>query len=236
MSKIIGIVVAASLAGTAFGEGEWIDLFNGKNLDGWIVKTVGSPAGENPWNLFRVEEECLSVSYADLDVPFKDHFGHIYTANTYTNYRFRCEYRFIGEQVPNAPKWAYANNGIMLHCPDPAGMDLNQKFPNSCEFQLLGDTRNTGALFTPGCKVDYNGEEMSKSVASTIPAKPLGEWVKAEAVVKDGTIQHWINGELVMEYTNPRYDDGTPMTHGHIAFQAESHPCQFRNIQIMPLD
>lgn len=124
----------------------------------------------------------------------------------------------------------------MLHCPPPAEMGLDQGFPNSAEFQLLGDTRTTGSLFTPGCMVDHEGKEMKKSVKSTVASLPLGEWVKAEAVVKDGTIQHWINGELVMEYTNPRYDDGTPMTHGHIALQAESHPTQFRNIEIQILD
>jgi hypothetical protein len=223
---------------TAKQDPEWISLFNGQDLDGWIVKTKGAPSGENPWNLFRVEDGVLTVSYADFDKEkFKDEFGHIHTANAYENYRFRCEYRFIGEQVPGGPKWAYANSGIMLGCPHPAEMGLDQKFPNSAEFQLLGDTRTTGSLFTPGCMVTYQDQpDMKKAIKSKLPALPLGEWVKAEAVVKDGTIQHWINGELVMEYSNPRYDDGTPMTSGHIALQAESHPCQFRNIEILVLD
>jgi hypothetical protein len=216
----------------------WISLFNGKNLDGWIVKTKGTPAGENPGNLFRVEDGALTVSYADFwKERFKDEFGHIHTAKTYKNYRFRCEYRFVGKQVPGAPKWAYANSGIMLHCPHPSKMDVDQKFPDSAEFQLLGDTRTTGSLFTPGCMVTYKDQvDMKNSIKSTVPALPFGEWVKAEALVKDGTIQHWINGQLVMEYSNARFLDGTPMTEGHISLQAESHPCQFRNIEIKSLD
>ena len=55
-------------------------------------------------------------------------------------------------------------------------------------------------------------------------------------LVPTNPIQHWINGELVMEYSNPRLLDGTPMIGGHISLQAESHPCQFRNIEIQVLD
>jgi hypothetical protein len=235
MKQILTLAATVLLIASAYAEGEYTSLFNGKDLDGWIVKVKGAPAGENLGNIFRVEDGLLSVSYDAFD-KFEGQFGHLHTAKAYKNYRFRCEYRFIGEQCPGGPGWAFANNGIMLHCPSPSEMGIDQSFPNSAEFQLLGVNRTTGSLFTPGCKVDYEGKEMDKAVKSTVPALPLGEWVKAEAVVKDGTIQHWINGKLVMEYTNPRYDDGTPMTHGHIALQAESHPTQFRNIEILELD
>lgn len=229
-------LAAIALATSAFSN-DWKPLFNGKNLDGWIVKIANSKVGENPGNMFRVEDGFLTVSYADYGKEkFAGDFGHIHTANAYTNYQFRCEYRFIGEQVAGAPKWAYANSGIMLNCPHPSKMTVEQKFPNSAEFQLLGETRTTGSLFTPGCKVDKNGEEVTGAIKSAVPSKPFGEWVKAEAIVKDGTIQHWINGELVMEYSNARFDDGTPMVGGHISLQAESHPCQFRNIEIKVLD
>ena len=235
MKQILTLAATVLLIASAYAEGEYTSLFNGKDLDGWIVKVKGAPAGENLGNIFRVEDGLLSVSYDAFD-KFEGQFGHLHTAKAYKNYRFRCEYRFIGEQAEGAPAWAYANNGIMLGCPHPSKMDLDQKFPDSAEFQLLGDTRTTGSLFTPGCRVTYNGKDMDKSVKSEIPSLPFGEWVKAEAVVKDGTIQHWINGQLVMEYSNPRYDDGTPMTSGHIALQAESHPTQFRKIEIMILD
>lgn len=237
MAKLLSLLVLSVLTLSTMAQEKWKPLFNGKNLNGWIVKIANSEVDENPGRMFRVEDGFLTVSYEDYGKEkFAGDFGHIFTSNAYTNYRFRCEYRFFGQQVPDAPKWAYANSGIMLHCPHPSTMKLGQKFPNSAEFQLLGDTRTTGSLFTPGCKVDKDGNEVSNNVKSTIPSKPFGEWVKAEAVVQDGKIQHWINGELVMEYSNARFDDGSPMTGGHIALQAESHPCQFRNIEILVLD
>jgi hypothetical protein len=238
LTALLATIVLATVGCTTAksGDTEWVSLFNGKDLDGWIVKVNKSPVGENPGNIFRVEDGLLSVSYDAYDKFNKD-FGHIHTAKAYSNYRFRCEYRFTGEQAPGGPKWAYANSGIMLHCPHPSKMKIDQPFPDSAEFQLLGDTRTNGSLFTPGCMVtDKDQQDVKKSIKSTVPALPFGEWVKAEAVVKDGTIQHWINGELVMEYSNPRFDDGTPMTSGHIALQAESHPCQFKNIEILILD
>ncbi|WP_372845114.1 DUF1080 domain-containing protein [Pontiella sp.] len=236
MKTVQTLILSTLLATAAFAEGEWKSLFNGKDLDGWIVKIAKSEMGANPGNIFRVEDGCLTVSYADFNKTFAGEFGHLHTAKAYTNYQFRCEYRFIGKQVEGGPKWAYANSGIMLHCPHPSEMAIEQSFPNSAEFQLLGDTRTTGSLFTPGCVVDQDGKEVKGAVKSTVPSKPFGEWVKAEAIVKDGKIQHWVNGELVMEFANPRFDDGTPMVGGHIALQAESHPCQFRNIEIKILD
>jgi hypothetical protein len=235
--KVLTLILAVSASVAFAGGNKWTPLFNGKDLDGWIIKVNKSPVGENPWNMFRVEDGLLSASYADFDKKFEEEFGHIFTANAYTNYRFRCEYRFTGKQAEGGPKWAYANSGIMLHCPHPDTMDLNQSFPVSLEFQFLGDTRTTGSICTPGTVVDVDGETITKHVIPS-PEKslPLGEWVTAEAVVNDGKIQHWINGKLVMEYSTPKLDDGTPLTHGHIALQAESHPVQFRKIKIQILD
>ncbi|SVE03176.1 uncharacterized protein METZ01_LOCUS456030, partial [marine metagenome] len=41
----------------------WIQLFNGKNLEGWEVKINGFASGENAFNTFRVKNNSLVVSY-----------------------------------------------------------------------------------------------------------------------------------------------------------------------------
>jgi len=38
---------------------EWISLFNGENLDGWVIKIKGSPLGENYKNTYRVEDSIM---------------------------------------------------------------------------------------------------------------------------------------------------------------------------------
>lgn len=240
VKKIVMLALLMAPVCGSFAEENWINLFNGKNLDGWIVKVAGFEAGENPGNIFRVEDGFLTVSYDEFDA-FGGRFGHIFIDQPVTNYRFRCEYRFIGEQAQGGPGWAYANSGAMLSGQHPKTMDAKKDFPDSLEFQFLAQDpsgkRNTGSLCTPGTYVDIDGKTVKAHVVqSTGPALPLGEWVKAEAIMKDGKIRHLINGKVVMEYTNPRFDDGTPVTSGYISLQAESHPCQFRNIELLVLD
>ena len=129
-------------------------------------------------------------------------------------------HRSIREQAKGGPGWAYANSGAMLSGQDPKSMGLKQSFPNSLEFQFLAQDKSV----------------KPHVVQSTGLALPLGEWVVAEAIVKDGKIQHLINGKVVKEYTHPKFDDGTPVTHGWISLQAESHPCQFRKAETLVLD
>ena len=93
---------------------EWIQLFNGKNLDGWTPKITGYPLGENYADTFRVENGVLKVSY-DQYAQFDGKFGHLfYSKDKYSYYLLAAEYRFVGDQVPGGPGWAIRNNGLML--------------------------------------------------------------------------------------------------------------------------
>ena len=60
-------------------ESEWVDLFNGKDLDGWTVKIAGHPVGENYADTFRVEDGILKCEYDDYK-EFGYRFGHLYTS------------------------------------------------------------------------------------------------------------------------------------------------------------
>jgi hypothetical protein len=58
---------------------KWVQLFNGKNLDGWIPKFSGFELGVNYNDTFRVENGLLTVSYdkwADFGDP--PHSGHLF--------------------------------------------------------------------------------------------------------------------------------------------------------------
>ena len=118
-------------------EEKWVSLFNGKNLDGWTVKIKGFEAGENFGDTFGVENGVMKVGYSKYE-NFEGKFGHIFYKKSYSHYRLRLEYRFLGEQVPGGPGWALRNSGIMLHCQDPKSMGKDQNFPVSIEVQLLG--------------------------------------------------------------------------------------------------
>jgi hypothetical protein len=141
----------------------------------------------------------------------------------------------------------------MIHCQSPESMRKDQSFPVCIEVQLLGgngtDERSTGNLCTPGTHVVMNDELVTQHCISSRSKTYHGDqWVTAEVEVHgNSAIRHIINGEVVLEYEQPQLDEkdpdarkliakGSRMLHeGYISLQAESHPVEFRNVQILPL-
>ena len=73
--------------GQAAAEGEWIQLFNGKNLDGWTPKIRYHDLGENYGNTFRVEDGLLKVGYENYD-GFGEQFGHLFFKDSFSEPNF----------------------------------------------------------------------------------------------------------------------------------------------------
>jgi len=243
-------------ASTVFAQSkkDWVQLFDGKSLDGWHVKIRNYELDNNFGNTFRVEKGKMTVSYENYDA-YNERFGHIFYKNPYSYYHIRVVYRFVGNQVPGGPEWAIRNNGIMLHCQSPESMGLNQDFPISIEVQLLGgngkDKRTTSNLCTPGTNVVYDGKLDTRHCINSDSETYHGDqWVQADVLVYgDSLIIHQVNGEEVMRYTNPQIGggnvddllegikvDGAPLTSGYISLQSESHPTQFKKIEILNLE
>ena len=244
----------AAVAEAPKAEPEWIQLFNGRDLTGWEVKIRGHALGDNYKNTFRVEDGILKVSY-DQYTTFREEFGHLFYKTPYSHYRLRAEYRFVGEQVPDGPDWAFRNNGFMLHSQPAASMGLDQDFPISLEAQLLGGReegeRPTMNLCTPGSNVVIDGELRTEHCMNSSSKTYRGDqWVTVEMIVLgDSVIHHLVEGDTVMTYFSPQmgggaisgydpevYVEGQPMRSGHIAIQAESHPTEFRKIELMVLE
>jgi len=230
--------------------GKWISLFNGKDIDNWIPKIVGHKLGENFGNTFRVENGILSVRYDAYD-SFKNRFGALYYNKKFTNYRLKVEYRFVGNTTPGAPSWGFRDGGIQYHCQDPSTLDVNQPFPVCLEYNLLGgngkDERPTGEICANGIHVEINGKRNTNYCTQPTLKKTMhgDQWVTAEIDVHDGKITHHINGEEILEFQNPRYDSSNApakkfvingddlVKDGYISLQSNSHPMDFRKIEIM---
>ncbi|MDR3246940.1 MAG: DUF1080 domain-containing protein [Prevotellaceae bacterium] len=230
---------------------KWIQLFNGKDLTGWTVKITGYPAGENFGNTFYVEDSLLKVKYDAYGDDFAGRFGHLYTNESYSHYKLRVEYRFVGEQAPGGPGWAYRNSGAMLHAQAPELIALNQDFPVSVEAQMLGgdgtNERKTGNVCTPGTEIYINGKFYNGHCCSSTSKTYHGDqWVTLEMIVLGDSIAHHImDGDTIMTYTKlmvgggsvnpkPNIPDG-PLAEGRIALQSESHPVEFRKVELLNL-
>lgn len=234
-------------------EANWVPLFNGTNLDGWTPKITGFPAGTNYADTFRVEAGILKVSYAGY-TNFGDRFGHLFWKSQLTNYILRVEYRFVGSQAPGGPGWAFRNSGVMIHSESPEAMELQQDFPTSIEVQLLGGAgtgeRSTLNVCTPGTDLVLDGKLHRQHCTDSRSQTYHGDqWVTVEIEVHNNRlINHKIGGETVLSYSQPQYDDRDAharklippdgnkiISHGYICLQAESHPVEFRKVELLRL-
>jgi hypothetical protein len=260
LSASLGVALALAwcLTGSALRAGEsaeshWITLFNGKDLTGWTPKVTGYELGVNYGNTFRAEDGVLRVCYDQYE-KFDGRFGHLFYETPFSHYRLRLQYRFVGEQTPGGPGWAFRNSGIMLHCQSPKSMRKDQDFPVSIEAQLLGgdgqDERTTGNMCSPGTNVVMNDRLITQHCVNSHSKTYHGDqWVTMEVEVHGaGQIKHIVNGQTVLEYQEPQLDEtdadaqkliknGDKMLReGYISLQAESHPCEFRRVEILPLE
>ena len=231
-------------------DNRWVSLFNGKNLDGWKPKIAGFKYGENFGNTFRVENGILSTRY-DAYGNFAERFGAIYYQKKFTNFRLKVEYRFTGELTPGAPEWGFRDGGINYLGQDPESIDINQKFPICLEYNLLGgngkDERPTGDICAAGMFIQVDGKRNTLFCTPPTVKKTIhgDSWVTAEIDVNNGKIGHYVNGEKILEFSDPEFDPANDIAKkfitngdarvkdGFISLQSNSHPMDFRKIEIM---
>jgi hypothetical protein len=241
----------------------WQQLFNGHNLAGWDIKIAGQPLNDNYKNTFRVEDGMIRIVYDQYE-KFNDKYGHLYFNQPFSFYKLRFEYRFTGNQTPGGAAWNVRNSGVMIHSQSAQSLSFNQHFPVSLEIQTLGGLgkgpRSTANLCTPGTQVNINGQlNDNHCIDSKSKTYDGDQWVKVEALVLGDSIMHIIDGQVVLQYEkaiigggfvgahyqwkDAGIDNGdywekranTPLKEGYIALQAESHPIDFRNIEVLNL-
>jgi len=229
----------------------WIPIFNGGNLDGWTMKINGYPLGENFGNTFGVKDSILSIRYDAYGPEFGERFGALFYDKELSDYRLKVEYRFVGETAAGAPEWGYRDSGVQIHTQPPNTVQLNQGFPICLEYNLHGgngtDDRPLGAICGIGMKVEVDGKRSDLFCNPAKVAKTFhgDQWITIEIDVKDGKMKHFVNGEEIMSYANPVYDpenefaqafikegDSTVKS-GYISLQSNSHPIDFRKIELL---
>lgn len=233
---------------------EWVTLFNGRDIKDWIVKINHHNVGVNFGNTFRVENGVIRVKY-DQYGDFNAQFAHLYYKQPFSYYRLVLEYRFVGELQRGAPDYTLRNSGVMFHSQDPRTMPKEQDWPISVEMQFLGGLgdgkpRTTGNMCSPGTIVRYDGKlDERHCINSTSKTYDGDQWVRAELIVLgDSLVTHLINGDTVLQYTDPQmaagvvnghdprmFQEGKLLSEGYIALQSEGQPVDFRNITLLPL-
>jgi hypothetical protein len=228
---------------------EWEPLFNGKNLDGWVVKLAFHETGDNFADTFRVENGEIRVAY-DKYPEFGARFGHLFFKRKLSHFKLRLEYRLFGEQIKGGPSYAKLNSGVMFHSQSPESILKDQNWPISVEAQFLAGNRTTMNVCTPGTEIHMRGEMVKTHCTNSTSQKfPDDAWVEVELEVNgSGAVRHRVGGELVLEYEKPMIgggvangfdphikQDGKLLEDGYIGLQSESQPVAFRNIRLLNL-
>lgn len=246
---------SASKVNQDSSEKTWVNIFNGKNLDGWTAKFQHHEPGDNYANTFRVVNGSIQVNYDGYD-QFEERYGHLFYKNPYAAFHLKFDYRFTDQWMEDAPSYTYRNSGVMFHSQAPETILKEQDWPISVEYQMLADAgdgnpRPTGNMCSPGTEVIFNGEmDPRHCINSDSPTFSWDEWVHAELIVYgDSLVIHKVNGKKVLEYTHPQIGggvanrfnpdykvDGKLLKSGYIGLQAEGQGVEFKNIAIMKLD
>ncbi len=251
--KTVSLFLLLAAVGSSQETSDWQQLFNGRDLAGWTPKITGYPLNENFGNTFRVENGVMKVAYDKYD-NFNSRFGHIFYNQKFSYYIIAVEYRFVGEQATGGAGWALRNSGVMIHCQPPETMGKDQDFPISIEVQLLGGSgkgeRTTANLCTPGTNVVIDGKLFTPHCLNSKSKTYDGDqWVRVETMVLGaGVVRHMIEGKTVLSYEMPQIGGGNVSNHwplakvdgklldeGYISLQSESHPVEFRKVELLNL-
>ncbi|MEO5590896.1 MAG: DUF1080 domain-containing protein [Chitinophagaceae bacterium] len=245
---------------------EWIQLFNGKDLTGWDIKIAGHDLNDNFNNNFYVKDSILKVDYSGFKkfnaafghLYYKKPFSYYMVR---VEYRFTGKQLEGGPSYAylNSGVMLHSQSAASVTKNQWFPVSLEMQLLASDD----KEKRHNGNLCTPGTEVSMNGQPVA---AHCIDSKSknsfLNEWVSAEAVVYgDSVIHHIINGDTVLTYEKIKVGggfvntgmtwtsggfaadslewikkDGTPLSSGFIALQAESHPVEFRRVELLDLE
>ena len=201
-------------------------LFNGKDLTGWVYGKRGNGAENKTGKGYQVENGVLFTT--------KEDGGNLYTEKEYSDFVLRFDVKLTEN----------ANNGIGIRAPltgDAAYVGM--------EIQVLDDG---GSQYTSLKPAQYHGSIYQMFAPKRGHQKPVGEWNQEEITVKGRQITVKLNGVTITEgnlddvkdeellrthrdMNKPEGSRGIANTKGHIGFLGHGAKVEFRNIRIREL-
>jgi len=202
-----------------------VSLFDGKSLEGW--HGFNKTDEIKNWEIEDGAMVCLGAA--------KDaHGGDIVTDNDYENFELSWDWKVTKG----------ANGGVMYHVIE--NPKYQAPYETGPEYQIIDDIgfpdkleewQKAGAdyaMYLPNDKKKLN---------------PVGEWNTSKIVFNKGQVEHWLNGEKIVEFqawndewTKKKnegkwkdYPDYGTAKKGKIALQDHGNKVYYKNIMILPL-
>jgi hypothetical protein len=229
----------------------WEQLFNGEDLEGWNFHMRGQEYNVDPWNTLKVSDGILHVDYSEYE-NFDQRYLHFGRDDVFSHFILGVEYRFIGDQIPGGNPYEFRNSGILFHSQAMSELEIETRFPTAIEAQTLvrggGGEREDVIPSAPGedpiatlnlCPINTSTREghNCNTSESHIVIENTDIWIRAEITVRGDSIGIFVlNGDTLGVWHDFRLGGtGEPLSEGTLSFQAESHPIDFRKIEIVNL-
>lgn len=203
----------------------WTLLFDGETLDGW--RDYNGTTLNEPWHV--VDGSIQAKGEGD------DGSGYIVTDNEYDNFELSWDWKLSKG----------GNSGMLYHVVERPQYKV--PYVTGPEYQLI-DEANFPEKLEDWQKlgVDY---AMYLPDSTKMKVNPAGEWNNSRIVFDNGHVEHWLNGEKILEFEAWSEDwfarkNSGKWSHapeyglskrGVLCLQDHGHPASFRNIKIKEL-
>lgn len=203
----------------------WESMFDGKSLIGWHA--FNKPGEIKNWTIEGDALVCLGAAEGDTG-------GDIVSDKEYGNFELSWDWKIDKG----------GNSGVMYHVvEDPKYKGPYETGP---EYQMIDD------IGFPGKLEEWQKTGADYAMNLTNDKKklnPVGEWNSSKIIYDNGHVQHWLNGEKVVEFEAgdekwlkekkegkwKDYPDYGTARKGRIALQDHGNKAYFKNIQIREL-
>ena len=211
---------------------EWVSIFDGETLDGW--KRYGA---DEIGPLWTIEDGAIKCDGKGHGEGSPESGGSLITLQTFSNFELELEWR-ISEG---------GNSGILYHVVEKP--EYSHAYVTGPEFQVCDDPEDKSdeSRLNKSAGSSYD----MYAAPSTKKLNPIMEWNSAKIVYKDGKVEHWLNGEKVVEFdessedfklkfnqskwSSGEYPSWNTYKEGSIALQDHGAAVWYRNIRIRSL-
>ena len=235
----------------------WILLFDGHSFAGWEDPAKKSPPGDS----FTIAGDCLhAVSHPKI-------VEDLFTARSWGDFEFDFDWR-ISPAGNSGVKYRIQDRVWLLAGPRPRFEDLAndsaihrrtdrpakaQEYVVGFEYQITDDAANPDALRNG--PLHCTAALYDIFAAARDVTRPVGEFNHARLVVRGKHVEHWLNGEKVVDASldapevaaamAKRWGEGAPIykllveqprRQCQISLQNHGDEAWFKNLKIRVLD